>query len=130
MQTNSGIKAFTVGTGGVTAHSLVKLSSGEVVLNTATSTDDPVGVALYGETADGVVAVHLINCPGTVEMIAAGAISSGADVYAAADGEIQSLSEAAATYRKIGIALEAATADGDIIEVLPYDYNATATVTE
>lgn len=128
MQTNNGIKAFTVGTGGVTAHSLVKMSSGKAVLNTATATDDPIGVALYKESADGVVAVRLINCPGTVEMIASGAISAGADVYAAADGEIQALPEAAATYRKVGLAVEAATADGDIIEVLPYDFNATTTV--
>jgi len=122
------IKTFTAGAAFL-AHALVKLSSGKVIENTATATDDPIGVAEYEAAADGdVVAVRLLNTEGTVEMVAAGAITSGVEVYAAADGKIQALPAGAGTYRKIGIALEAATADGEIIEVLPYDYQATTTV--
>lgn len=128
MQFNNSPKAFTVGTGGVYANRLVKLSSGTVVLNTATSTDDPIGVALRDGSAAEVVSVELINKEGTIEMTAAGAITSGAVVYAAASGKVQALPAAAATYLKIGIALEAASADGSIIEVLPYDYTSTTTV--
>jgi len=114
----------------VSAKRLVKLSTGTAIHNTATATDDPVGVACYAAASGDDVAIRLLTEPGTFEMVAAGAISLGADVYAAADGEIQAVPTAAGTYRKIGIAMEAATADGDFIEVLPYDQYATTTVTE
>ena len=128
MQSINGPKSFTVGTGGVTANTLVKLSSGTIVANTATATDQPIGIALSDGDAGDVVAVSLINKEGTLEIKAAGAITNNADVYAAADGEIQALPAAAADYKKIGIALAAASGDGSIIEVLPYDYTTTTTV--
>ena len=121
-------RTFTAGAA-VSAHALVKLSSGKVVHNTATATDDPVGIAEYAAAADGDdLAVRLINTDGTVEIVAAGAITSGAVVYAADAGKVQALPAAAATYRQIGIALEAAGADGDIIEILPYGFNLTKVV--
>ena len=130
MAYNDGKKTFVVGTGGVEDKRLVKLSSGTIVHNTAASTDDPIGVTdKYGDAGD-LAPVNLINKQGTLEITAAGAISSGADVYAAAAGKIQALPTAAGTYRKIGIALAAASGDGAIIEVLPYDYQATETVSE
>ena len=60
MQWNEGPKSFTVGTGGVSAYRLVKLSSGAVVLNTATATDAFIGAALSGGAAGDVVAVDLL----------------------------------------------------------------------
>jgi len=128
MQYNEGIKTFTAGTGGVYKNTLVKYSSSTVVDNTATSTDMPIGVALADASDTEQVAVRLINYPGTVEIVAAGAISAGVLVYAAADGEIQAEPSANGTYRCIGIAMEAATTDQDIIEVLPYGYTDTTTV--
>lgn len=124
----NGPKTFQVGTGGVNPYCLVKFSSGKVVANTATATDDPIGVALNEKDADEYAAVQFLGKDGTVELKAGGAISQGADVYAAADGEIQALPAAAADYRKIGIALEAASGDGSIIEVLPYDFHTVTTV--
>ena len=97
---------------------LVKLSSGEVVYNTATATDDYIGVNDYAVSDDDNACVILANQGGSVELTAAGAITAGARIYAAADGKVQALPEAAATYRLIGIAIAAATADGDIIECL------------
>lgn len=52
---------------------------------------------------------------GEIEMTAAGAITQGALVYTAASGKISAT--AASTSFKVGIAMEAATADGDIIPV-------------
>ena len=126
--TENGKKTFEAGAA-VANKRLVKLSGGQVIHNTVTETDDPVGISEYSVEATGdLLAVRLLNDAGSFEATAAGVVDQGADVFAAADGKIQALPAAAGTYRKVGIALEAATADGDIIEILPYDYNATATV--
>jgi len=128
MFTDGCTKTFIAGAA-ILAHALVQLSSGKVIENTVTATHNPIGVTEFESTADGdEVTVRLLNSDGTIEIVAAGAITSGADVYAAADGKVSALPAAAATYRRIGIALEAATADGDIIEVLPYNYHATTVV--
>ena len=112
------------------SHRLVKLSSGEAVYNTATSTDNPIGVTKLNAKDGDDVSIAPINKEGTVEICAAGAITKGVDVYAAADGKVQALPVAAATYRHIGIAMAAASGDGSIIEVLPNDTISTETVTE
>lgn len=128
MQWNEGPKSFTVGTGGVSAYRLVKLTSGAVVLNTATATDAFIGAALSDGAAGDVVAVDMINKSGTMQLEAGGAITSGAVVYAGADGKVTAVPTAAGTYRKVGLAFSAASAAGSIIEVLLYDYQATTTV--
>lgn len=64
--------------------------------------------------ADDYVAVRLWNAQGTRKMVASEAITAGADVYAAASGKI-----AATGTVKLGQAKEAATANNDVIEVLP-----------
>jgi predicted RecA/RadA family phage recombinase len=121
-----GARTYLAG-GTVYAYRLVKTPTG-VVHNTATSTDDPIGVAQNDADSGENVTVKHLGDGGTLEMTAAGVITAGAVVYAAANGKIQALPEASATYRKIGIALEAADADGDIIEVLPYAFSDTTTV--
>lgn len=108
---------FTIKAAGtISIFSLVKLSSAEAVVNTATYTDCPVGVAQEAGVDDDFIAVKCIKDGGTHKVRAAGAITAGADIYAAADGEVQALPVGAGTYRKVGIALEAATAADDIIE--------------
>lgn len=91
----------------------VKLSGGKAVK--AGATDRYVGITQGTAAADGdEIAVRLRNGLGTVEVTAAGAITAGNTCYDAANGKV------AATGTQIfGIALEAATADGDQIEVLP-----------
>jgi predicted pyridoxine 5'-phosphate oxidase superfamily flavin-nucleotide-binding protein len=70
--------------------------------NAATFVDEPVGV-------------RLISAHGTRKVVANGAISLGALVYCAAAGKVGSSGTV-----PFGVALEAATADNDIIEVLHY----------
>jgi hypothetical protein len=66
------------------------------------------------QTTDGYAAVDLhISDDGTFIMVASGAITQYASVYAAANGKVASSGNIF-----IGIALDAATADGDEIEVL------------
>lgn len=119
---------FSMTTGAIVQQKrLVKMSGATVVHNTVTSTDDPVGVsAYYGASGDVIAVEGLGHEP--IEMTAAGAISAGAKVYAAADGKVSALSASAATYRRVGIAVEAAAADGDIILVLPYNDGQTEVV--
>ncbi len=111
---------------------LVKMSGAgaQVILNTATSTDIPIGVVQPAESyASGAyVAVKDFKQGGTHKVTAAGAITAGVAIYAAAAGKVQALPGGAGTYRYLGWSLQAATADGDIIEVWLDTSGATETV--
>lgn len=121
-------RAFTAGTD-LAAKLLVKLSTTTVIANTAAATDDPIGVTAVNVLSGNPVAVDFIGMPDdSIEIMAAGAFNAGDDVFAAAGGKVQGLPVGAGTYRRIGKALEAATADGDIVEILPYNDGKTVTV--
>ena len=107
-------KGFLNGTSAIGYGLRVKVSSG--VLALAGLTDAELGVADAPLTASEHGSVRLRTSSGTTPMVASGAISALAAVYTAADGKISS-TEGTGAYQ-IGVALEAATADGDIIEVL------------
>lgn len=120
---------FTLELNGTVAQKrLVKMDGAKAVHNTATATDQPVGVADYGGSSGELVNVTSLNEADPVEMTAAGAVTAGVALYAAADGKVQALPTAGGTYRKVAIALEAATADGDIINCLPCNDGTTVTV--
>jgi hypothetical protein len=105
-------KTFTAGAA-IAQHLRVQLSSG--VLQLATATVRGFGNAAAPAFASGdEIAVILDSKTGTTKMVAAGAVTSGAYVYAAAGGKV-----AATGYHLVGQALEAATADNDVIEVMP-----------
>lgn len=93
----------------------VKLASG--VLAVAGIADRELGTMFNASFASGdKVAVRLRTTNGTTKFVAAGAIAVGADVYTAASGKVNDV--AASTSYLLGTALEAAAADGDVIEVL------------
>lgn len=96
---------------------LVKMVAGEAVPNTVDGV--PIGVNDYAVADTENAEVSTLNVGGTLEIKASEAIAVSADVYAAADGEISALPAGAGDYVKVGVAMEAALADGDIIEVLP-----------
>lgn len=64
---------------------------------------------------DTIGTVRLRNSGGTVKMVAAGAVTAGAPVYAAAGGKVAS----SGTFL-LGQALEAASGDNSVIEVLRF----------
>jgi len=129
MTWNNGPLTRTAGTGGVNGQRLVKLSSGTVVYCTATATDDPIGATLGYAAAGDPVAVKTLNDQGSLEVEAAGGIPLDADAFAAASGKISALPAVAGTYRRVGKVLQAATADGDVVQILPYNDGKTVTVT-
>lgn len=109
-------KAFTAGAA-IAKHLRVKLSSGKLAVAGVGASDEPVEIGTMEDASFAdldVVSVRLRNAQGTVKMVAAEAISAGVVVYGAASGKVADTSSGA----QIGIALEAALADGDVIEVL------------
>ena len=111
-------RRFPTGGTAIARHLRVALSGGN--LAAAGIADEDIGTIEYDVfTTDTEASVRLRTATGTRKMVAAGAVVAGAVVYAAAAGKIDD----AVSARRIGIALEAASADGDIIEVLT-DYGA------
>src|SRR4051812_36234135 len=107
-----GHKAFTAGAA-IARYLRVKLSSGK--LAAAGLTDYELGVLRDASFADGDVRdVVLRTKPGRVIMVANAAIPAGVLVYTAASGKISPTNATGSIL--IGRALEAATADGDLIE--------------
>ena len=95
-------------------HRRVRLSSGKLALAGAADADGLGTAAREAFAADEYISVHLRNSQGTFLMVANGAITAGVEVFAAASGKI-----AATGTVSLGHALTAATADNDLVEVLP-----------
>ena len=99
------------------AYQLVMRSSGKVVETTGPN-DDAIGA--MDDQPDAIlndaVAIKTLNADGTILCIAGGVVAQDAKVYPAADGEVSTTS---GTAPAVGIALNAAAAQGDLIEVLP-----------
>jgi predicted RecA/RadA family phage recombinase len=82
--------------------------SGDLTVSPTTGASAAViGVAMFDTKAGEPIAVE---CEGLMKLTAAGTIAAGAKVASAADGKV-----ATGTENTIGIALNSATADGDVI---------------
>lgn len=79
-------------------------------------TTPPFGTARVAGVSGDSVGVVYANKPGTAKMVASKAIAAGVKVYSTAAGKITDTF--ASTGFIEGIAIEAATADNDVIEVL------------
>ena len=116
MANNNGPVTITLG-GTVAKYALVKLVSGLGVVTGGVASEDNalIGVAQEsGVSGDDITVRPII--PGTVsDVLVGGAISLGARVFTAASGKG---SATATSLTSAGIALEASTADGDIIPVI------------
>ena len=111
-------------------HVLVKMHTDQTaIVNTVTDTDLVIGATKANAKTGDRVPIAPLNQSGTIEVMAGGAIAAGAEVYAGADGKVTALPAGAGDYRKIGIAMNAASGDGSIIEVLPVDCVTVTTVT-
>jgi len=105
-------KTFTAG-GAIAQYLRVILGSGGTIA-AASASEVETGVLEDAAFASGDIRqVRLRTANGTMRMVANGAITLGADVYAAASGKIASSGTV-----PCGTAMEAATTNGDVIEVL------------
>lgn len=84
---------------------------------TAGATDQDIGVAMRAGVSGDVIEVALFSKQGTHKAIAASALTLGAKVYGAASGKINDTQATGSFLR--GVAMQAAGADGDIIEIQP-----------
>lgn len=103
---------FTAGED-IGAYDRVKISSRTAYI--AGSGEYGIGVAQKAVSSGGFVPVLPYEHGGTMKMEAAGAIEAGDQVYAAAAGRVSQTSNT----KRLGTALEAASAAGSILEVLP-----------
>jgi hypothetical protein len=117
-QYNDGVRTLQAGEA-LAKHRLVKLDAAarDVVYADAADGLSAIGSTEYAVANDEQVAVRLCNAPGTCKLVASAAITVNAKLKAANDGKIAAAGTTA-TETVIGLAIEAATADNDIIECL------------
>lgn len=122
-QFDNGVRPFVADAAIAQYARVVFESDGRVV--TAGLTEVGCGVAQIAAFAAGdVIPVKLWNSVGTFKMRASEALAIGATLYTESDGEVQDTAQA--TSVPFAQALEAATADGDIIECVLLSYRGTA----
>lgn len=121
---------FTMTSGeALEANRRVKIKSGttstppEVVY--ADAGEDYIGFTVANAALAELVAIRPINAAGIQEMVAAEAFALGAVLYGANDGKLQDTSSGSAQ----GIALEAATANGDHVQALIWSLKSTTAAT-
>lgn len=102
--------------GSITKDTLVKMdtTAGQVVVTTAI-TDMAIGAALKTVSSGEIVPVQIF---GVAKLTAKAAITTNVEVMPDGAGGGKVAASSGATARSIGVALEAAGADGDVISVL------------
>lgn len=108
----SGLRTFQATAVAIEQATRVAVDSNGLIA-AAAATDADIGVTTEAIAASGYGTVKLWGAPGTFLVQAAGAITRGATLYTAAAGEVDD----SGTYPAQLVALEAATAQGDMIEV-------------
>jgi len=106
-------KSFTAGEA-LADFRRVKFNSSSAVVY-ADAGEIGIGATLQDVANAAHAAIQLDNAGGTMKVTAAGAIAAGARCFPAADGKVSAVPSGAS----VGIAMEASTADGDIIEMMP-----------
>ena len=121
-----GIGTHTCGQDVVEGRRVTLNSSDQIVYATATALGH--GVTRNDCDSGEDVGVAYFNKPGTHHIEAADAFAVGQNVYAAASGKVQALPVVPGDYVMIGVALEAAAEDGDLVEILPVECGKVVTV--
>ncbi len=125
---NEGFRTFTAN-GALTNKMRVKITSASTTLpiqvQAAGAGEQHIGTTEYAAADGALVTVRLRTYPGTHEGVATETFAIGATLYGAAAGGIKDTSDGTA----IGIALEEATASGDIVEYIDFTVISTTDAT-
>ncbi len=113
-ENNTGYKTFQATGSAIAAYLRVKVDSNGLI-SVAGATENAVGVTTEAVAASGYGNVKLFNAPGTYLVTAGAAIARGARLFPLAGGKVDDTGTTAIPL----LALEAATADGDVIEAAP-----------
>lgn len=116
-QNTSGFKAFTATAVALAAFVRVKVDSNGLI-SVAGANDDWIGTTQMPIAASGAGTVRLRNSQGTHQFVASAAITAGAQLYPTASGKVDDAAAGGASALSF-VALEAATADNDVIEAAP-----------
>jgi len=102
----------------IPAYSLVTVdSSGTIAASGDNATEQIIGVTTEDVAASGYGNVRLLNAGGTIQVLTGGNTIAIADTcYVDGSGKVGTDS----SNTKIGVALEASSADGDVIELIPH----------
>lgn len=116
---NEGIMTFTAN-GALGAKVRVKLTAASATtppqVEVAGAGEQHIGLTEYAVADGELVAVRLRTFPGSHEGIASEALAVGATLYGAASGKVKDTSDGTA----IGIAIQSAGGDGEIIEFIDF----------
>lgn len=110
-ENSSGFKTFNATAAAIAQGARVKVDSAGQI-SVAAAAELAIGVTMEVVAASGYGTVKLFSAPGTFQCLASVAITRGAQVYPAASGKIAATGTTALPL----VALEAATADGNLIE--------------
>jgi hypothetical protein len=117
-ENSTGYRTFQATNSALATSVRVKVDSNGLI-SAASATDPWIGVTVCDIAASDYGTIKLRNASGTMLVTASAAISRGSRLYPTANGKVD---DAAGTGVFTGlVALEAATADGDIIEAAPSD---------
>ncbi len=113
-ENTSGYRTFLNGSSAIDAYLRVKLdNNGKLAV--AGATDAAIGVTTEYIPASGYGTVKLFTGPGTFLVTAGGSINKGARLYPAASGKVAASGTTAIDL----VAIDAASANGDVIEAAP-----------
>lgn len=119
LENTSGYKTFQATSTALSPYTRVKVdSSGQI--SAAAAADTAVGVTMEPVAAGGCGTVKLFSAAGSFLMTANGAIAAGTLVFPAVAGKIAGTGTTALSFQN----LEAATANGDVIECVRVEQGA------
>ena len=113
-------KTFKAGSSAIPQGTMVKLDTDGTVIAATGGTDVVIGIAETYCVASGQCSVILRSAQGTAKVVASTTISVGAKLTATTAG--QAVTTTTDKQEVVGIAIEAATTQGDLIEVIVSNY--------
>jgi len=113
-ENNTGYKTFQATAVAIAAYIRVKVDSNGLI-SVAAAAENAIGVTTEAVAASGYGNVKMWSAPGTYLVTAGAAIARGARLFPLAAGKVDDTGTTSLNL----VALEAATADGDVIEAAP-----------